>query len=120
VVPPVAGRGAPEQVDGNLAELTPEVLARLRGEIAHSEELRIPYNAEPAVEGALRKRHRERLAAQALLREHMALWGGARTAAGLTLSEAQRLFYMTFGTDVAAAQMLGAREATELMGRIVI
>ena len=120
VVPPVAGRGAPEQVDGNLAELTPEVLARLRGEIAHSEELRIPYNAEPQVEGALRKQHRERLTAQALLRERMALWGGARTAEGLTLSEAQRLFYMTFGTDVAAAQMLNARMATELMGRIKI
>ena len=118
VVPPVAGRGAPEQVDGNLAELTPEVLARLRGEIAHSEELRIPYNAEPQVEGALRKRHRERLAAQTALRERMALYGGAQTAAGLTLSEAQRKFYLELGVSVAHAQMLGAREATELMGRI--
>ena len=118
--PEPAGRSAPEQVDGALAELTPEVLARLRGQIAHSEELRIPYNATPEVEGALRKRHRERMAAQAALRERMALWGGARVAEGLNLSEAQRLFWLTYGTDVASAQMLNAREAGELTERIQI
>jgi superfamily II DNA or RNA helicase len=116
--PEPVGRGAPEQVEGDLAELTPEALARLRGQIAHSEELRIPYNAAPEVEGALRKRHRERLAAQVALRERMTMWGGAQTARGLSLSEAQRLFWLTYGVDVAGAQMLGAREATELMERM--
>ncbi len=117
--PEPVGRGAPEQVEGSLVQLTPEVLARLRGQIAHSEELRIPYNATPEIEGALRKRHRERMAAQVALREVMAQWGGMQTARGLTLSEAQRLFYLTFdGIDVATAQTLGAREATELMTRI--
>jgi superfamily II DNA or RNA helicase len=118
--PEPVGRSTPEQVDGNLAELTPEVLARLRGQIAHSEELRIPYNAPPEVEGALRKRHRERLAAQAALRDAMALYGGAQTAAGLTLSEAQRKFYLEFGVDVAHAQMLNATDATALMERMRI
>jgi superfamily II DNA or RNA helicase len=118
--PEPVGRSTPEQVIGDLAELTPEVLARLRGQIAHSEELRIPYNAPPEVEGALRKRHRERLAAQAALRDDMALYGGAQTAAGLTLSEAQRKFYLEFGVDVAHAQMLNATDATALMERMRI
>ena len=118
--PEPVGRGAPDQVDGDLAELTPDVLARLRGEIDRSMELRIPYGAAPPVEGALRKHHRERLAAQAELRDHIALWGGQQTAAGLTLQEAQRLFYLRYGVDIATAQTLGAREASELMGRIKI
>ena len=118
--PEPVGRSTPEQVIGDLAELSPEVLARLRGQIQHSEELRIPYNAPPEVERTLRKRHRERLAAQAALRDAMALWGGAQTAAGLTLSEAQRKFYIEYGVDVAHAQMLNATDATALMERIKI
>ena len=117
-VPEPAGRGTPEQVDGDLAEMTPEALARMRGEIAESEQLRIPYGAEPPVEGALRKHHRERLAAQAALRERMSLYGGHWTARGDTLAMAQRRFFLTYGVDVATAQMLNARQATELMERI--
>lgn len=118
--PEPVGRSTPEQVIGDLAELTPEALARLRGQIAHSEELRIPYDVSHEAVSAIRRRHRERLAAQAALRERMALWGGAQTAAGLTLSEAQRKFYIEHGIDVASAQMLNATDATELMERIRI
>ena len=114
------GRTLPEQVDGSLAELSPEALARLRGAIEHSEELRIPYGATPAIEGHLRKVHRERLAAQVLLRERMALWGGHWTARGDTLAEAQRRFWLRYNIDVASAQMLNAADATALMRRIEI
>jgi hypothetical protein len=48
----------------------------------------------------------------------MALWGGARTAAGDTISAAQRRFFLTYGVDVATAQTLNAREARELMERL--
>ena len=118
--PEPSGRGAPDQVDGDLAEMTPDALARLRGAIANSEQLRIPLNATPAIEGHLRKVHRERMAAQEALRNRMALWGGQRTAAGEDLQTAQRRFFLQYGIDVATAQTLNTKEANELMMRIVI
>lgn len=120
VQPEPAGRSAPDQVDGDLAELTPDTLARLRGAIAANDQLRIPLNATPAIEGHLRKVHREKLAAQEALRNRMALWGGQRTAAGEDLQTAQRRFFLQYGVDVATAQTLNAKEANELMMRIVI
>ncbi len=114
----VGNRSAPEFVDGDLAELTPDVLARMRGEIASSEQLRVPYGAAPEVVGALRRAHRERMEAQTDLRAAMALWGGARTARGASIAEAQREWYLRYGLDVATAQTLGAREARALMERI--
>jgi len=116
VVP--SGRSSPTLVDGDLSELTPDVLARMRGEIAESEQLRIPYGAAPEVVGALKRNHRERIEAQRVLRERMALWGGARTARGISIAEAQREFFLRFGIDVASAQMLNAREAGALTERI--
>lgn len=118
--PEPVGRSAPEMVDGDLGELSPEVLARMRGEIDRMDgaHVSIPVGAAPAVEGALRRHHRERQAAQHLLRERMALWGGQRVAAGDTLAMAQRRFYLTYGVDVATAQTLNATEATTLLERI--
>lgn len=118
VVVPQYGRSSPTLVDGDLSELTPDVLARMRGEIAESEQLRIPYGAAPEVVGALKRNHRERIEAQRVLRERMALWGGARTARGIGIAEAQREFFLRFGIDVASAQMLNAREAGALTERI--
>ena len=116
--PVPVGRSLPEQVDGDLQELTPDALARLRGAIVASEELRIPYNASPAVQGFLKKAHREKAAAQLVLREEMALWGGAHTARGLSIPEAQKKFYLQYGVDVMTAQTLNAKDAIELTGRI--
>lgn len=106
-------RTLPEHVDGDLAELSPEALARLRGEI--DKPLVVPYGAAPEVVGAVRKRHRERVEAQEALRAVMALWGGAQ---GDDLRAAQRRFYIEFGIDVASAQALGRADAEILMGRI--
>ena len=117
-VPVPAGRSLPEQVDGDLQELTPEALAALRGAIADSEELRIPYSATPSVRGYLQRVHRERAEAQRVLREEMALWGGAHTAQGMSISEAQRKFYLQYGIDVLSAQALNAKDAIQLTGRI--
>lgn len=114
----VAGRGSPDVVDGDLAELTPEVLARMRGEISVADTLRIPVGVGPEVVGAIRRNHRERMEAQQVLRERMALWGGQRTARGISLAEAQREFYLRYGVDVAAAQMLNRAEALALTERI--
>jgi len=111
---PVA-RSGPELVDGDLHELSPEVLARMRGEIeAVNNAPAVPYGATPEILGAIKKRHRERLEALAQLREAMALW-----AAGMDdIPRAQRRFYITFGVDVATAQTLNKRDALELLERI--
>jgi len=113
-----AGRGSPDVVDGSLIELDPDVLARMRGDIAASEQLRIPYGATPEVVGALRRNHRERMEAQTALRASLAQWGGNRTALGMSIAEAQRTFFFKFGIDVGTAQTLNAREAAALTERV--
>lgn len=110
------GRSGPDMVDGDLSEMTPEALARLRGEI--DRDPMFPYGAAPEVIGAIKKRHREKAEAQTALREAMARWGGIRTAAGDDIATAQRRFYITYGIDVATAQTLNRAEADELRGRI--
>lgn len=112
--PEPVGRGAPELVDGDLAEMDPAALAALRAAI----DAPPAWHPDAIVTATLKKHHREKAAAQAQLRERMALWGGARTARGESISEAQRRFYLTYGVDVATAQTLNAREARELMEKI--
>lgn len=114
--PEPASRGGPEYVDGDLAELSPEALARLRGMI--DPPLKLPFSAEPAVIGALKKHHFARQEAQGKLREAMAQWGGNALAAGLNLSQAQRRFFLKYGVDVMTAQTLPRAEAEELLKRI--
>ena len=115
VVP--AERSAPQHVDGDLVLLTPDVLAKLRGEI--DAPLRIPYGATPAIEGALRKHHSARNEAQAALRSAMDQWAGYRVAAGEADPRVQqRRFFLQFGVDVLSAQALPAREANELRAKI--
>ena len=109
-----ASRGAPEFVDGDLAELTMEALAVLRGCI----DAPPAWHPEKVIQATLNKHHREKAEAQAELRERMALWGGARTAQGDTVSMAQRRFWHAYGVDVATAQTLNAREARELLERL--
>lgn len=110
------GRSSPQEVDGDLYELDPAALARLRGEIDRP--IRLPYGARPEVIGAIKKHHRERQTAQVALREAMAMWGGLWTTRGDDLRMAQRRFFHTFGLDVASAQALGAREAEELRVKV--
>jgi hypothetical protein len=115
--PEPAGRSAPEQVDGDLQELDPTVLAALRGEAERVVGApRIPAGSPAAA--AIRHAHMERLRAQVTLRSLMQMWGGWREALGEPLSMAQRRFYLTFGVDVMTAQTLGAREAGELFAKI--
>lgn len=119
-VPPVAGRSTPEQVDGDLHELDPAVLAAMRGEVARVDgDPRYPAGAAPEVMGGIHKRHIERQAAQKELRAVIALWAGWQRHLGRDDPESYRRFYFAFGTDVATAQTLGAREAEALRQRIV-
>lgn len=109
-------RSKPEQVDGDLAELTPETLAAMRGQIeAIQNPPKIPYNATKVAENSIKKRHREHLDALALLREVIATWGVGKT----NIPQAQREFYLTFGIDVMSAQALKTKEALNLIERIL-
>lgn len=118
--PEPAGRGAPELVDGDLAELSPEVLARMRGEVGRVDWQypAIPDGVTPIVARAIHNRHFERQQAQGRLREVMATWGGWRTAAGDDMRQAQRRWFLRWGVDVMSAQALGAREADELAEKV--
>lgn len=114
-----AQRSAPHFVDGDLAELDADTLAALRGEVARIDGApRVPQALSPIAAAGLQKQHHLRQVAQKELRDVLALYGGWRTAAGDTLSIAQRRFYLTFGIDVMSAQALGRSEAEALKEKI--
>lgn len=116
-----AGRSAPEQVDGVLAELDPTALAAMQQAIAHVDgQPVIPWGATPAIQGAVVKRHRERQEAQAALRQAMAVWAGGRTQGrdAESVARLQREFFLCFGLDVATAQALGRTEVDNLRAKI--
>jgi hypothetical protein len=115
-VPIPAGRGTPEAVDGELAEMSPELLARLRGEI--DKPLVIPYGAAPVVVASVKKNYREGCAAQASLRDMMALYGGWRLMQGDDIGMTQRRWMFTFGCDVLTAKALNRSDAAELEARV--
>lgn len=118
-------RSGPEFVDGDLTELDPHILAKLRGEIARIDMDPEVYRAELAgkyapLVGQMSgvKRHVERQKAQGQLRESIALWGGKQRAIGRKDRESYRLFYLTFGVDVLSAQTLGTQNALELSKKV--
>jgi DNA repair protein RadD len=116
-----AGRGTPEQVDGILSEMSPELLEQLRMAAARhtAPEPAIPYGASDAVVAGIRARHRRNQAAQAALAEAMRAWGGVRLAAGDDDTAMQARFLHRFGTDVLTAQGLPERAALELRDAIM-
>jgi len=113
-----SGRSSPAEVDGDLCELSPEVLAQLRGQIDTPPTF--PYSAAPEVIGAIKKRHREKTEAQAALRYAISQWAGNNTQRtdAASIAELQRKFFHTFGIDVLSAQALGRQDAEELTRRI--
>lgn len=121
--PEPEGRGTPDQVEGVLALLDDETLARLRGELPESEDdyaARLLASGLPGrFVGANLKRHRERLAVLDDLKEMMGLWGGIWHARGETDAEIQRRFYHVFGLDVFTAQTLDREAAENLLKKVI-
>ena len=116
---PPAERSTPEQVDGDLTELDPEVLSRLRGEIDRIDApARIPQHLDPVAQRAVANRHKLRQNVQAVLRGVIAQWAGYLHAEGKSDSEIYRCFYFEFGIDIATAQTLNAKESEELFDKI--
>jgi len=123
--PEPASRSGPEYVDGDLCELDPETLAKMRGEIEAVDMHPEAYREQLAAKHTLHigqmahvKRHAERQEAQAALRESIAWWAGYQRAMGRADPESYRRFYFAFGVDVMTAQTLNTREAIELADNI--
>lgn len=119
-------RGSPAHVDGDLAEMSPDLLDKLRGAVTAAtlpieyERARLAATGLPHVPimGQM-KHHAERLETLAGLRDAMAVWGGVRKAAGHSDSMMQREFFLRFGCSVIEAQALKRAEAQALLDRIV-
>lgn len=108
-----------EAVDGDLIELSPEVLARLRGDIEDidADPIISPYLPLVA-QRALSKRHKEKQATQTTLREAIALYAGYYKHKGARDSEIYKRFYLQFNVDILSAQSLGTQDAGELQLKI--
>lgn len=124
--PEPSARSSPAAVEGDLAEMSPEMLAKLRGEVEEADRTVEQERARLLATGlphvplmAQVKHHAARLETQAALRHAMGVWGGCRRAEGLSDSQMQRLFFHRFGIDVLTAQMLKRAEAQTLLDRIV-
>lgn len=114
------GRSAPEQVDGDLVEMTgtPWMAATVaRVGVIDGPPAMLPHLAPIAAAGA-RNTHLERQVAQAGLRSTMQLWAGWKAAQGHDDSEAYKLFYFRYGLDAMTAKTLGRPDAEALRERI--
>lgn len=117
-VPPPKERKSPAEVDGDLLLLTQEVLAKMRGDVAH---LDAPCRVPPHV-GALRAtiiaNHAKSQNAQHELRHEIALWAGRNSAYSDRVNH-KRFFFM-FNMTVVEAAALKAGEAEALRKKIML
>ena len=116
--PPIADRSSPAKVDGDLTELDPTVLAKLRGEIDRIERAPSLVGLPSEAWGNVRRNHELRQVAQRELKHEIATWAGWQRYLGRSDPEGYRRFFFTFGTDVATAQTLNAADASALCQRI--
>lgn len=123
--PAPEARTAPAMVDGVMRLLDAETIDKLRGAVAERDLSPMDYQAKLVASGCPQvgvlsnvKHHAAAQAAQASLRQAMALWGGARRAQGRSDTEMQREFFMRFGTSVLEAQALGRADAEALTLKI--
>jgi len=112
-------------VEGDLAELDPETLARLRGAIAQTDMSVDDYRTwlqgtgvPSVVYLANTKHHAAKQEAQTRLRAAMAQFGGHFRAKGHEDREIQRAFFLLFGVDVATAMALPRAEAETLADKV--
>lgn len=116
--PEPPARSGPEFVDGDLIELSPEVLAQMRGDIERTDGP-ATWHPNQLIRFANAKRHDERQQAQAMLRTAMDWYSGLQDALGRpSIEEKYRRFYLQFGIDTASAQALGTADAEKLRGKI--
>lgn len=122
-----AGRGSPEQVDGDMMELEPAVLADMRRAAATlmrtDAEIRGGWNyltgrISPLAIHTNIKRDRTNRDTQVELRAAIVQWAGVQRASGTDDAAIRKRFYLTYGIDILSAYALKAREAAALMERL--
>jgi DNA repair protein RadD len=120
--PEPEGRDRPEQVEGDLVELTPAMLAELRAAVsdldARLDMPAIPHGANQIVTKGIKNRAAAHRSAQDELRDAIALWAGIWRERGEADRVIHKRFWFRFGTDILTAQALGARDAESLTLRI--
>jgi superfamily II DNA or RNA helicase len=114
-------RGTAEQVEGELELMDLTLLGDLHKEIARIDE---PVGAfkdrvlmatqNPIAAAGAAKKHTERQAAQAKLREAIAVWSAKLLKLGFDKPTRQRIFYRQFGCDVLTAQTYNTKDANAL------
>ncbi len=118
-VPEVKERSQPEQVDGDLTELDPEVMQALLAKAAALVGSPVvPFGGDARTQFFAAKAHEKRADAQHRLREAIAQWAGWQRHLGREDAEAYRRFFFRFGTDVLTAQTLGRPDAEALAEQI--
>jgi hypothetical protein len=109
-------------VDGDLALLSPEVLAALRADLPESEagyRERLMASGLPEVPlRANMRRHRERLSALAELRTALAEWSGPLHASGLSDRELHKATYLTWGMSTLEMLALPRADAMAMAAKI--
>ena len=123
--PEPAARSSPAHVDGDMAELSPEVLERLRTAVEEGDQSlnywRSKYAADgwsPVVANTQLRNRSAQHEAQVPLRAAMATWGGRERAAGLNDGQIQRGFWHRFGVSTLEAMALSSRDALALHAKI--
>ena len=99
------GRESPEQVDGDVAELSAEVLEKMRAEAARIVGQGFaPTNQPEYVRQKILADHEKRKEAQIALRKSQEFWMGYQLQKGLTHRQAHKQFYFEFGHDIMSVQ----------------
>lgn len=123
--PEPISRSGPEFVDGDLCELDPDTLRKMRGEIERVDadpsfirQKMINAGATGLVANSAAKQHRLRQEAQSPLRNVISWWAGVHRGRGKNDNEIYRLFYHRFGIDIMSAQAVGYKDAAALTEKI--
>jgi hypothetical protein len=115
--PPVQ---APVEVAGDLFYVDMEAIRKLQAEAAQklTGQPRIPTSISTAVAMRLTRLHNETVKTQKKLRDSISQWAGYHKKRNLTVREIQKLFFLSFGTDVLTAQTLNSTAAQELLVKV--
>lgn len=116
--PDPSARGEIKHTDGNLQWYSPELLAKMRAEVARIDgPAMLPQSMEGIARAGALKAWHSRQNAQSALRNAMAMWAGRWAHKG-TDAVLYSFFYYTFGIDVLGAMTLSASDAEKLQGKI--
>lgn len=110
-------RSGASMVDGNVFKLTPELLAKLRGEVKYIDgPPPAPPWDKPELANAIARRHQKRQTASRTLRNVIAIWAGSYP--DVTDEVNQKRFFFLFGVDVLSALTLSETDSIALCAKI--